>query len=167
MFIPFIFFFCFLMIRRPPRSTLFPYTTLFRSEELQSTNEELHSVNEELYTVNAEHQRKITQLAEMTDDLDNLLHSIDVGVLFLDEKLCIRKYTSQVANVFRLLPQDVGRRFDSFAPTIQHPGLEADVLQVSKTGQQISREVTSREGVFYLLRILPYRSTTGKSGVVL
>src|SRR6266536_5316405 len=28
--IPYIFFF-FLMIRRPPRSTLFPYTTLFRS----------------------------------------------------------------------------------------------------------------------------------------
>src|SRR5688572_33137347 len=24
-------FFCFLMIRQPPRSTLFPYTTLFRS----------------------------------------------------------------------------------------------------------------------------------------
>ena len=23
---------CFLMIRRPPRSTLFPYTTLFRSQ---------------------------------------------------------------------------------------------------------------------------------------
>src|ERR1043165_3155531 len=29
---PFIFFF--LMIRRPPRSTLFPYTTLFRSDRL-------------------------------------------------------------------------------------------------------------------------------------
>src|SRR5260221_4160206 len=29
-FLPFSFFF-FLMIRRPPRSTLFPYTTLFRS----------------------------------------------------------------------------------------------------------------------------------------
>src|SRR2546422_11501374 len=28
----FCFFFFFLMIRRPPRSTLFPYTTLFRSE---------------------------------------------------------------------------------------------------------------------------------------
>src|SRR3712207_8833503 len=26
--------FFFLMIRRPPRSTLFPYTTLFRSEEI-------------------------------------------------------------------------------------------------------------------------------------
>src|SRR5262249_57212277 len=31
--IPFLFFF-FLMIRRPPRSTLFPYTTLFRSVSL-------------------------------------------------------------------------------------------------------------------------------------
>src|SRR5206468_11319960 len=30
-FIPFFFFFFFLMIPRPPRSTLFPYTTLFRS----------------------------------------------------------------------------------------------------------------------------------------
>src|SRR5690348_17455251 len=30
----FIFLFFFLMIRRPPRSTLFPYTTLFRSEVL-------------------------------------------------------------------------------------------------------------------------------------
>src|SRR5438132_6942015 len=27
-----MYFFFFLMIRRPPRSTLFPYTTLFRSE---------------------------------------------------------------------------------------------------------------------------------------
>src|SRR5437762_13141129 len=33
-FIYFFSFFFFLMIRRPPRSTLFPYTTLFRSREL-------------------------------------------------------------------------------------------------------------------------------------
>src|ERR1043166_10043151 len=31
LFVLFCFFFFFLMIRRPPRSTLFPYTTLFRS----------------------------------------------------------------------------------------------------------------------------------------
>src|SRR2546426_10415728 len=30
-----VLFFFFLMIRRPPRSTLFPYTTLFRSVRLQ------------------------------------------------------------------------------------------------------------------------------------
>src|SRR6266480_5384448 len=31
-----MFFFFFLMIRRPPRSTLFPYTTLFRSDRLSA-----------------------------------------------------------------------------------------------------------------------------------
>src|SRR5438094_2542483 len=30
-------YFFFLMIRRPPRSTLFPYTTLFRSEHMASS----------------------------------------------------------------------------------------------------------------------------------
>ena len=34
-------FFFFLMIRRPPRSTLFPYTTLFRSERLEAENERI------------------------------------------------------------------------------------------------------------------------------
>src|SRR3712207_8697070 len=33
--------FFFLMIRRPPRSTLFPYTTLFRSEELRASRARL------------------------------------------------------------------------------------------------------------------------------
>src|SRR5689334_24643851 len=34
-------FFFFLMIRRPPRSTLFPYTTLFRSEQARACMREL------------------------------------------------------------------------------------------------------------------------------
>src|SRR2546422_7572230 len=34
------YFFFFLMIRRPPRSTLFPYTTLFRSEDPARPREE-------------------------------------------------------------------------------------------------------------------------------
>src|SRR5437588_3772389 len=36
-----VFHFFFLMIRRPPRSTLFPYTTLFRSDQVYAQNEML------------------------------------------------------------------------------------------------------------------------------
>src|SRR2546430_12391776 len=39
---PFSFFFFFLMIRRPPRSTLFPYTTLFRSCARQTQQRHLY-----------------------------------------------------------------------------------------------------------------------------
>src|SRR5260370_40006990 len=40
-------FFFFLMIRRPPRSTLFPYTTLFRSQEKLAV-ERLHQTHDSL-----------------------------------------------------------------------------------------------------------------------
>ena len=88
------------------------------NEELQSTNEELHSVNEELYTVNAEYQRKIVELTEMTDDLNNLFQNPEEGVAFLDRDLCIRKFTPQMARVFHFLPLDIGRRIDTFAHNI-------------------------------------------------
>src|SRR5690606_41795044 len=40
-------FFIFLLIRRPPRSTLFPYTTLFRSGQSQCTQEILRGRRQE------------------------------------------------------------------------------------------------------------------------
>src|SRR5947208_4209811 len=39
--VPFLSSFFFLMIRRPPRSTLFPYTTLFRSDQLHRRRDRL------------------------------------------------------------------------------------------------------------------------------
>src|SRR3954463_16830607 len=60
----------FLMIRRPPRSTLFPYTTLFRSNDTATT---------ELYTLSlhdALDGRRIIRSEEHTSELqshDNLV----------------------------------------------------------------------------------------------
>ena len=84
------------------------------NEELQSTNEELQSVNEELYTVNAEYQRKIAELTELTNDMDNLLSSTEVGTIFLDKQLRIRKFTPQIAETFTLVPHDLGRSIETF-----------------------------------------------------
>jgi two-component system CheB/CheR fusion protein len=63
------------------------------NEELQSTNEELHSVNEELYTVNAEYQTKIEELQQLNADIAHLLEGTEVGTIFLDRDLRIRRYT--------------------------------------------------------------------------
>ncbi len=63
------------------------------NEELQSTNEELQSVNEELITVNSEYQAKIMELTNLNDDVNNLLKSTDVGTIFLDANLHLRKFT--------------------------------------------------------------------------
>jgi two-component system CheB/CheR fusion protein len=137
------------------------------NEELQSTNEELHSVNEELYTVNAEHQKHIAELTELNNDIDNLLHSIDVGVVFLDAELRVRKFTAAIASAFHLLPQDVGRKFDNFAHNIEHGQIMEDIQSVLQNGLPVEREVVNRRGDFFFLRVLPYRSSSAVTGVVL
>lgn len=137
------------------------------NEELQSTNEELHSVNEELYTVNAEYQNKINDLTEMTSDLDSLMESTDVATVFLDEDLCIRKFTPQIGPVFKLMPHDMGRCIDSFAHHLERPGLIQDIRQVLQTGEPLEEEVQDAEGRWMYLRVLPYRSKREVKGVVL
>jgi two-component system CheB/CheR fusion protein len=138
------------------------------NEELQSTNEELQSVNEELYTVNSEYQRKIVELTELNADIDNLLVHTDVGVIFLDRDLRIRKFTPQVARTFHLTPGDLGRPLEAFAHTLDDRQLQDDVIRVRDSAQMIQREVRDRRGSSYLLRIVPYRKATGQlEGVVI
>ena len=102
----------------------------------------------------------------MTDDMDNLLCSTDVGTIFLDRELLIRKFTPAIAHAFRLLPQDVGRRIDSFAHNILHDSLLDDVRRVVQTGEPYECDVQDRFGDWYLLRILPYRTKGTIDGVV-
>ncbi|GDZ93763.1 two-component sensor histidine kinase [Planktothrix agardhii CCAP 1459/11A] len=99
---------------------------LASNEELQSTNEELQSVNEELYTVNSEYQIKIQQLTELTSDIDNLLRSTDIGVIFLDNDLNIRKFTPTTSNIINILPTDINRPLSHFTHNL-------DCLNLVKT----------------------------------
>ena len=137
------------------------------NEELQSTNEELHSVNEELYTVNAEHQRRVEELAIANDDMDNLLATTRVGVIFLDRDLYIRRFTPEIARVFHLTNHDTGRSMEHFAHALNHPGLTKQLRRVIDTQEELEMRVSDRSGTHFLLRILPYRSGDTTEGLVL
>src|SRR6185295_12442229 len=137
------------------------------NEELQSTNEELQSVNEELYTVNTEYQRKISELTELANDMDNLLSSTDIGTIFLDGELKIRKFTPQIAGAFSLMAHDVGRSIETFAHKMDHPELVGELKHVLSTGERIERELRDVAGKALFLRILPYRTKGRVDGVVL
>ncbi|MDY6899505.1 MAG: chemotaxis protein CheB, partial [Cyanobacteriota bacterium] len=79
------------------------------NEELQSTNEELHSVNEELHTVNAQYQSKIQELSDLNSDVENLLRTTNIGVVFLDRELRIRKFTPAATAAINLVEADIDR----------------------------------------------------------
>ncbi len=129
------------------------------NEELQSTNEELHGVNEELFTVNAEHQARLEELRRANDDMDNLLASTRVGVIFLDRDLYIRRFTPEIARVFHLVEQDVGRSIESFTHNLLYDRLLDDLNEVLSSGREKELELRDRDGGIYLVRIQPYQRT--------
>ena len=138
------------------------------NEELETSREELQSVNEELVTVNAEFQGRIEQLAGMQNDMKNLLDNINVGIIFLDEQLVIKRFTREAASIYHLVPTDVGRPLDDIKADIDGEDLMADARAVLASLVPREREVRISSGVSYLARIIPYRTLDNViEGVVL
>lgn len=142
---------------------------LASNEELQSTNEELHSVNEELYTVNTEYQTKIRQLLELSNDVDNLLRSSEIGVIFLDRELRIRKFTPAATTAINLLETDVERPIQHITHNMNCPNLLELLQRVVETEKPIEQEVRLNNTENHLLmRLYPYLRDDGQAdGVVI
>ncbi|APZ46687.1 hypothetical protein BW723_10490 [Polaribacter reichenbachii] len=128
------------------------------NEELQSTNEELQSVNEELHTVNAEYQEKIEEIATINSDLENLITSTDIGTIFLDEKLNIRRFTPAVKKFFNIIDNDLGRPISHF--NLSFGNIDRNVFidnlnDVLTLGKSFQREIVYKDK-WYLKRTNPF-----------
>lgn len=140
------------------------------NEELETSKEELQSVNEELVTVNAELQAKIEQLASMQNDMRNLLDNINIGTIFLDQSLAIRRFTRDATRIFRLVATDVGRALVDIKSDLEasDDALNTAVRQVLDTLVPWERELRTRSGQWFLAHIQPYRTLDNViDGVVL
>ena len=128
------------------------------NEELETSKEELQSVNEELITVNAELQAKIEQLAGMQNDMKNLLDNINVGTVFLNEHLIIRRFTRDATKVYRLAPSDVGRPLADIKSNLENEDLLEKAQIVLETLVPFEQEIRTQNDTWYLARIQPYRT---------
>ncbi|RZK82390.1 MAG: PAS domain S-box protein [Pedobacter sp.] len=141
---------------------------LSANEELQSSNEELQSLNEELHTLNTEHQVKIKELVELNDDLDNYFRSTDIGQVFLDSGLFIRKFNPAAISMVNLIDADIGRSIEHISNNIKADNFTADIRSVLHTGHLIEKEIQLKNGNRSLMRIMPYvRRDKKTDGVVI
>lgn len=141
----------------------------FSNEELETSKEELLALNEELVMVNAELKGTVDELNLAKTDLETLLTISDIAVLFLDQKLNVKRYSPALATLFHFIAADVGRPLSHLAGANDWSELMADSEKVLKSGIPVEREVTLQKGGrHYLLRVLPCLGTEGVSeGVVL
>jgi len=137
------------------------------NEELTTTKEEMQSLNEELQTVNYELQVKVDELSLVNNDMKNLLNSTKIATLFLDNSLCVRCFTSQMAVVSKLIPSDTGRPITDIASDLFYPKITEDVNTVLQTLNTVEKQIMSGNGRWFNARILPYRTLEDKiDGVV-
>ncbi|MFI5387242.1 MAG: CheR family methyltransferase, partial [Fimbriimonadales bacterium] len=138
------------------------------NEELQTAKEELQAANEEMQTLNAEMEGRNAELKVLTDDLLNLLASLQVPILMLDASLRIRRFTQVSEKLLNLISTDIGRPVSDLKPRINAPDLEKMILQVIETLAPDEREVQDQEGRWYSLRVRPYRTSENRiEGAVL
>ena len=130
------------------------------NEELETTKEELQSLNEELITVNAELQGKIELLSDVNDDLQNLFNSTQIATIFLDNQLCIKRFTSEAKRVSHLMAIDIGRPLSDIVSKLIDDRLLQDTQEVLRTLAFKEREVQVEDGSWFSLRILPYLTSS-------
>jgi two-component system CheB/CheR fusion protein len=137
------------------------------NEELETSKEELQSVNEEMITVNAELQSNIEKLSGIQNDMKNLLDNINVGTIFLDEELKIKRFTREATKIYRLILTDVGRPLGDIKSSIDND-LLSEAQEVIDSLIPREREVRTADNSWYLVRIQPYRTLENSiEGVVL
>ncbi|MFU8830721.1 MAG: chemotaxis protein CheB [Wenzhouxiangella sp.] len=134
------------------------------NEELQSTNEELttskeelQSMNEELQTINNEMQSRLDDLLLAQSDMQNVLNSIEIAILFLDRDLNVRRYTERAADIINLRESDVGRPLSDLTTSLQYPDLQRDVRETLRSLQPTNKQIQSSDKRWFAVRVMPYR----------
>ena len=128
------------------------------NEELETSKEELQSTNEELITVNMELQNKVDELSRANDDINNLFASTQIGTIFLDNSLNIKRYTPTATHLFNLIQTDLDRPISDITSTIRYEHLKKDSQEVLDTLIVKEAEVQDTDNNWYTMRISPYRT---------
>lgn len=115
-------------------------------------------MNEELQTLNSELQRKVEDMSRLNNDMKNLFDCTEIITLFLNSTLCVRLFTAGANRVFKLIPGDVGRPITDITSELVYPELADDVRDVLRTLAVHEQQVAARDGSWFMVRIMPYRT---------
>jgi two-component system, chemotaxis family, CheB/CheR fusion protein len=138
------------------------------NEELLTSKEELQSLNEELNALNTQLHETLDRQRSTSDDLQNILYSTNVATLFLDMDLKIRFFTPATKSIFNVIPTDVGRPLADLNSLSADTALATDAHSVLKTSTAIDREIETQSGMWFIRRILPYKTSDDQTdGVVI
>nr|WP_272901716.1 PAS domain-containing protein [Methylomicrobium sp. RS1] len=90
--------------------------------------------------------------------MKNLLDNINVGIIFLDRNLIIRRFTREAVRIYRLVPSDVGRPLNDIKSAINGDDLHHAAQAVLESLIPYERELYIGDNTWMMARIQPYRT---------
>lgn len=139
----------------------------YEVKELKLKNELLEDTNQNSNHIDIEYQKKIEELVKTNQDFDNLLENAEIGALFLDKELCLRKITPIMRRASNLKLQDEGRFLKDVQFMKEYPEYIEDAAEVLQDSSTIEKEVIASNGITWMIRTQPYYERDGNIDGVL
>ncbi|HQQ62028.1 MAG TPA: PAS domain-containing protein [Pseudomonadales bacterium] len=89
--------------------------------------------------------------------MQNVLNSIEIAILFLDQNLNVRRYTERAAKIISLRESDVGRPLSDLTTSLQYLSLHDDAAETLRTLVVCEKQIATSDGRWFTVRIMPYR----------
>ena len=115
-------------------------------------------MNEELLTLNNELQVKMDDLSRLNNDMKNLLDNAEIAILFMDNAMRVRLFTTGTNRIFKLIPGDVGRPITDIASDLLYPELAEHAREVLRALVFHEQQAATSDGRWFTVRIMPYRT---------
>jgi two-component system CheB/CheR fusion protein len=125
------------------------------NEELQVAKEEIHATNEELRSVNDEMAVRTSEAVRLSDDLTNVLSSIEIPILLIGRDTKVRRFAPAAARVLQLRPADVGRQLSEMTGRLRVASTEM-AAEVLANLTPVERTLQDESGHWYQLTARPY-----------
>lgn len=129
--------------------------------ETDRTREELLTANEALLASNAELRARNAELDANNGDLFNILATVEVPIVIVDRRGCIRRFTPNARPILNLRPSDVGRPLAELRPALAVDGLDEKVARVIEGAPLHEEEARAGGARWHRLQIRPYVALDG------
>ncbi|MCB1175618.1 MAG: response regulator [Leptospiraceae bacterium] len=125
------------------------------NEELETANEELQAANEELITVNDELNSRTKELSRLFLEMQNIMNSIQKGILVTDRHLIITRVNQSAYEYFDL-SFDSGESILNARPRLEIRNFAEMAQKTMERKRFHSIDATDRNGNTYMVRFYPF-----------
>jgi signal transduction histidine kinase len=125
------------------------------NEELQMAKEEIEATNEELRTINDEMAVRNAEATRLSDDLTNVLSSVEIPIILIGRDSRIRRLAPAASRVLQLTASDVGRPLAEIRRRLASAAVEM-AAEVLAHLRPVERTLQDEAQHWYQLSARPY-----------